>query len=80
MEAKEQLPDGRVISVGGEHKDFCDPHFYIENLVAVFDQGEIRMYGYPTAVFSPTDCHTATLVGGQPAVAIARLQLGYAEG
>lgn len=61
-----ELPDGRVICVGGEHEDFYDPDFCIYNDVVVFERhGEFQIYGYPEGVFPPTDFHTATLVGDQ---------------
>jgi hypothetical protein len=57
------LPDGRVICIGGEHEDFYDPDFCIYNDVVVFDSDdEIRIYGYPTATFPPTDFHTASRI------------------
>lgn len=57
------LPDGRAIQIGGEHEDHYDPDFCIYNDVFVHDaSGEIRIYGYPEAVFPPTDFHTATLI------------------
>ena len=59
-----ELPDGRVICIGGEHEDYYDPDFHIYNDVVVFGpEGEIEIYGYPKEVFPPTDFHTATLVG-----------------
>jgi hypothetical protein len=59
-----QLPDGRLICIGGEHEDDYDPDFYIYNDVVVFSpEGQIEVYGYPKEVFPPTDFHTATLVG-----------------
>jgi hypothetical protein len=63
---KNQLPDGRLVFIGGEHEDFYDPDFCIYNDVIVFrpDQ-EIEIYGYPKEIFPPTDFHTATLVGGR---------------
>lgn len=57
------LPDGRMISVGGEYDDYYDPDFCIYNDVIV--QGpadQIEIYGYPADLFPPTDFHTATLV------------------
>lgn len=58
------LPDGTVISIGGEHEDFYDPDFYIYNDVIVQDSdGQITIYGYPEVNFPPTDSHSATLVG-----------------
>lgn len=59
-----QLPDGRLICIGGEHEDSYDPDFYIYNDVVVFSpEDQIEVYGYPKEVFPPTDFHTATLVG-----------------
>ncbi len=58
------LPDGRIIQIGGEYEDWYDPDFYIYNDVVVRDpSGTIDVYGYPEAVFPPTDFHTATLAG-----------------
>jgi len=58
------LPDGRIVLIAGEHEDSYDPDFCIYNDVTVFDPGgEIHVYGYPYAVFPPTDFHTATHVG-----------------
>jgi hypothetical protein len=58
------LPDGRIVQVAGEHEDSYDPNFCIYNDVFVHDaDGSIRIYGYPEAVFPPTDFHTATLMG-----------------
>src|SRR6185437_7810011 len=59
-----QLPDGRMLCVGGEHEDFYDPDFCIYNDVVVFTS-EVEIYGYPAEVFPPTDFHTATLVQNQ---------------
>jgi hypothetical protein len=59
-----ELPDGRIIEIGGEHEDSYDPDFCIYNDVVVHDgQGNFQIFGYPQAVFPPTDFHTATLVG-----------------
>lgn len=61
-----ELPDGRIIHIGGEYEDFYDPDFCIYNDVTVFtgsDQFEI--FGYPKEVFPPTDFHTSTLWNGQ---------------
>ncbi|WZP00849.1 hypothetical protein EP7_002504 [Isosphaeraceae bacterium EP7] len=58
-----RLPDGRYVSVAGEHEDYYDPDFYIYNDVVVTGPGgEIEIYGYPKEIFPPTDFHTATLV------------------
>jgi hypothetical protein len=59
-----QLPDGRVLYVGGEHEDHYDPDFHIYNdVVVIHPSGEVSILGYPKSVFPPTDFHTATLVG-----------------
>lgn len=59
------LPDGRTVQIGGEHEDHYDPDFCIYNDVFVHDgDGSIAIFGYPEAVFPPTDFHTATLVDG----------------
>jgi ankyrin repeat protein len=59
-----ELPDGRVVQIGGEHEDFYDADFCIYNDVFVHGvDGEIQIFGYPEDVFPPTDFHTATLVG-----------------
>jgi ankyrin repeat protein len=58
-----RLPDGRAIEIAGEHEDYYDPDFYIYNDVVVYDgRGEFTIYGYPKAIFPPTDFHTATLI------------------
>jgi Ankyrin repeats (3 copies) len=59
-----ELPDGRIIEIGGEHAGNYDSDFCIYNDVVVHDgQGNFQIFGYPQAVFPPTDFHTATLVG-----------------
>ena len=61
-----KLPDGRFISIAGEHEDYYDPDFFIYNDVFVHDgAGGVEIYRYPKGVFPPTDFHTATLVGDQ---------------
>lgn len=58
------LPDRRIVQIGGEHEDFYDPDFCIYNDVFVHHpDGRIEIFGYPEAVFPPTDSHSATLVG-----------------
>ena len=58
------LPDGRIVQIGGEHEDSYDSDFCIYNDVFLHEpNGAIRIFGYPQAVFPPTDFHTATLVG-----------------
>jgi len=65
------------VQVGGEHEDYYDPDFYIYNDVVVHDgQGNFEIYGYPQAVFPPTDFHSATLV--KDAIYLIGC-LGYAE-
>ena len=60
------LPEGRVVCVGGEHEDFYDPDFFIYNDVVLLGPGEqIEIYGYPKAIFPPTDFHSATVVADQ---------------
>jgi len=59
-----ELPDGRVVCIGGEHEDAYDPDFCIYNDVVVFDpDGRFEIYGYPKEIFPPTDFHTANLIG-----------------
>ncbi|OUL17537.1 hypothetical protein BV372_34930 [Nostoc sp. T09] len=59
-----QLPDGRIVEIGGEHEDYYDPDFCIYNDVVVYQSdGNFQIFGYPKDVFSPTDFHSATLVG-----------------
>jgi ankyrin repeat protein len=59
-----ELPDGRIIEIGGEHEDSYDTDFCIYNDVFVHHgNGRFDIYGYPESVFPPTDFHTATLVG-----------------
>lgn len=58
------LPEGRVVQIAGEHEDHYDPDFCIYNDVFVHaPDGTITIYGYPDAIFPPTDFHTATLLG-----------------
>lgn len=59
-----ELPDGRIIEIGGEHEDYYDTDFCIYNDVFVHHGGgRFDIYGYPETVFPPTDFHSATLVG-----------------
>jgi ankyrin repeat protein len=59
-----ELSDGRIIEIAGEHEDYYDPDFCIYNDVVVHHgDGTFDIYGYPKACFPPTDFHTATLVG-----------------
>ena len=58
------LSDGRIVQIAGEHEDGYDPDFCIYNDVFVHArEGSVIIYGYPKSVFSPTDFHTATLIG-----------------
>lgn len=58
------LPDGRIVEIAGEHEDYYDPDFYIYNDVVVYqNNGDFQIFGYPREVFTPTDFHSATLVG-----------------
>ena len=60
-----ELPDGRIIEIAGEHEDYYDPDFCIYNDVVLHHgDGTFDIYGYPQDVFPPTDFHTATLVDG----------------
>ncbi len=59
-----ELPDGRIVEIGGEHEDYYDPNFCIYNDVIVHHgDGAFDILGYPKELFPPTDFHTATLVG-----------------
>lgn len=58
-----ELPDGRIVWIGGEHEDHYDPDFFIYNDVTiVMPGGEVEIFGYPADVFPPTDFHSATLL------------------
>ena len=60
-----ELPDGRVVQIGGEHEDFYMPDFCIYNEVVIHDRtGTFQVMGYPEEVFPPTDFHSATYVDG----------------
>lgn len=61
--AQVEMPDRRIITIGGEHEDFYDPDFCIYNDVVVQQRDDVEIYGYSRSVFPPTDFHTATLVG-----------------
>jgi hypothetical protein len=72
-----QMPDGRIVLIGGEHEDSYDPDFCIYNDVVVrHPDGRLEIFGYPKDVFPPTDFHSATLVGS--AIIIIG-SLGYPE-
>lgn len=65
-QSQTKLPDGRIIFIGGEFDDYYDPNFCIFNDVVVqYPNGEIEIYGYPTAIFAPTDFHSSTLIGDE---------------
>lgn len=58
-----ELPDGRIIYIGGEHEDHYDPDFYIYNDVVVLNSDKtVDFYCYSKSDFLPTDFHSATLV------------------
>jgi hypothetical protein len=58
--------DGRVVYLGGEHKDSYDPDFFIYNDVVVFGpKDRIEVYGYPKEIFPPIDFHTASVFGNR---------------
>lgn len=65
--AEVTLPDGRTVSIGGEHEDSYDPDFCIYNDVIVRDRrdgrDDVTIYGYSPEVFPPTDSASATRVG-----------------
>jgi hypothetical protein len=76
-QSSNQLPDGRVVFIAGEHEDSYDPDFYIYNDVVVqHPDGRIEIFGYPREAFPPTDFHSATLVSNR-IVLIGNL--GYPE-
>ncbi len=63
-QTRTKLVDGRTICVGGEHEDHYDPDFAIYNdVVVLHPDDQVEIYGYPKAVFPPTDFHTASLIG-----------------
>jgi len=65
-QSSNELPDGRIVLIAGEHEDHYDPDFYIYNDVVVqHPDGRIDILGYPRDVFPPTDFHSATVVGNQ---------------
>ena len=64
-QTRTELPDGRVVLIGGEHEDHYDPDFYIYNdVVVVTTDGWVEIYGYPLDSFPATDFHSATLIDG----------------
>jgi hypothetical protein len=71
------LDDGRTLYIAGEHEDYYDPDFYIYNdVVVAMPDGTVAIYGYPRAVFPPTDFHSATLDGDRIWIVGS---LGYAD-
>src|SRR5262245_18820715 len=65
-QTRTELPDGRVVCVGGEHEDSYDPDFCIYNDVVVLGpDDQVELYGYPREPFPPTDFRTASLVDGR---------------
>ena len=58
-----ELPNGKIIEIGGEHEDSYDEDFCIYNDVVVYQSNDcFQIFGYPQQVFPPTDFHTANLV------------------
>lgn len=65
-QTRTDLPDGRVLLIGGEHEDYYDPDFYIYNdVIVLYPSGDVDVYCYPHDAFAPTDHHSATLVDGR---------------
>lgn len=61
-----QLADGRLVFIAGEHEDHYDPDFYIYNDVVVqHPDGRLDIFGYTHEDFPPTDFHSATLVSNR---------------
>jgi hypothetical protein len=60
--ARIKMPDGRRITIAGEHEDSYDPDFCIYNDVIVQRADDIDIFAYPKDLFPPTDFHTATLI------------------
>jgi hypothetical protein len=76
---RNDLPDGRILCIGGEHEDHYDADFCIYNDLVVFGTAEqVEIYGYPPEIFPPTDFHTATLVDGR-IIVIGRLGYQHAR-
>jgi hypothetical protein len=74
-----RLADGRVFWIAGEHEDYYDPDFYIYNDVIVeYPNGGLQIVGYPTAVFPPTDFHSATAIAGDAAIIVVG-SIGYPD-
>lgn len=65
-QTRTELPDGRVLLIGGEHEDYYDPDFYIYNdVIVLYPSGDVDVYGYPQDAFAPTDHHSSTLADGR---------------
>lgn len=61
-----ELPDGRVVCIGGEHEDHYDPDFFIYNDVVVIGPDDsICIRGYSRGTFPATDFHSATIIGSE---------------
>lgn len=76
-QSKTELADGRTVFIAGEHEDSYDPDFCIYNDVVVQrPNGDLDILGYPREVFTPTDFHSATVIGDR-IVLIG--SLGYPE-
>ncbi len=72
-----ELPDGRVIYIGGEHEDHYDPDFYIYNDVVVVNPNKsIDFFCYSKSDFLPTDFHSASLINNKVVIIGS---LGYPE-
>ena len=65
-QSETEIPDGRIVYIGGEHEDWYDPDFYVYNDVVIrWPDGTVKIFGYPTDVFPPADFHCATLCGDE---------------
>ena len=51
-QSKTELPDGRVVLIGGEHEDSYDPDFYIYNDVVVRGPGAKSRFTATRRTFS----------------------------
>ena len=62
-QSSNELPDGWVVLIAGEHEDYYDPDFFIYNDVVVKHlDGRIDIYGYPRELFPPTDLDRKSVV------------------
>jgi hypothetical protein len=59
-----EIPDGRIIEIGGEHEDSYTRTSAFTCVFGASRQGRFDILGYD-AVFPPTDFHSATLVGNK---------------